>query len=382
MAPAFVVAGAASSARSGCPRTVAALSRLARPIDRVYGDRIIAAVRSRAPSVPLVEAVKRPITVAVLDEVAEVLKTCHYTANIAAALEENRHDLEQMVLETVKNDPQTKRVKYISFQIDEMIKNADRRGRSVSHGLRGPQGPAYRRAGFLDILRVEDQSDARLGTAQGRPGRTPGGGTRRHGRCSCCSVRQRVQDLRMPLQERLSRPGASGCIHDVNLGIADSLALQDRYAVSMFQQRVAPAPGDRQQRSPSGKRARPAAVGAGAAQELDQRAAIARGSGPSSAAVTRRALFNARPGPAGTWDGRTGERYRPRADRQGVGIGSPGGSVIVRGAPGGSWIPGGTTKVVGYPGVVVVAVAANGWSWRSWCPGRRCPAGTCVSGAT
>ncbi|CAM3830541.1 ion transporter [Tsukamurella ocularis] len=100
-------------------RIAVALARLARAIDRIYGDRITAAVVNRATDT-VVDAVKRPITVAVLDEVAEVLKSGHYTKNIAAALEENKPEMSGMILETIKNDPQTKRVKYIPFH-DEII---------------------------------------------------------------------------------------------------------------------------------------------------------------------------------------------------------------------------------------------------------------------
>lgn len=100
-------------------RIAVALARLARAIDRLYGDRITAAVVNRATDT-VVDAVKRPITVAVLDEVAEVLKSGHYTKNIAAALEENKPEMTGMILETIKNDPQTRRVKYIPFH-DEII---------------------------------------------------------------------------------------------------------------------------------------------------------------------------------------------------------------------------------------------------------------------
>lgn len=100
-------------------RIAVALARLARAIDRLYGDRITAAVVNRATDT-VVDAVKRPITVAVLDEVTEVLKTGHYTKNIAAALEENKPEMSGMILETIKSDPQTKRVKYIPFH-DEII---------------------------------------------------------------------------------------------------------------------------------------------------------------------------------------------------------------------------------------------------------------------
>lgn len=48
--------------------------------------------------------VKRPITVAVLDEVVEVIQTGHYTRNIAAALEENREELVAMVREKLSED--------------------------------------------------------------------------------------------------------------------------------------------------------------------------------------------------------------------------------------------------------------------------------------
>lgn len=52
-----------------------------------------------------VEVVKRPITVAVLDEVADVIATGHYTKNISAALVENHDALIDMVQEKVRNDP-------------------------------------------------------------------------------------------------------------------------------------------------------------------------------------------------------------------------------------------------------------------------------------
>ncbi|ADG78342.1 Ion transporter OS=Tsukamurella paurometabola (strain ATCC 8368 / DSM / CCUG 35730 / CIP 100753/ JCM 10117 / KCTC 9821 / NBRC 16120 / NCIMB 702349 / NCTC 13040) OX=521096 GN=Tpau_1724 PE=4 SV=1 [Tsukamurella paurometabola] len=119
-------------------RIVVALARLARAIDRVYGDRITAAVVTRATGT-VVEAVKRPITVAVLDEVAEVLRTGNYTANIAAALEENRDEMDAMILDMVKNDPQTKRVKYIPFHDDIIRLIADTVFRMVFQVLKDPR---------------------------------------------------------------------------------------------------------------------------------------------------------------------------------------------------------------------------------------------------
>ena len=49
--------------------------------------------------------VKRPLTIVVLDEVAAVIQTGHYTRNISQALLENHDELKQLVAEKVKRDP-------------------------------------------------------------------------------------------------------------------------------------------------------------------------------------------------------------------------------------------------------------------------------------
>ena len=71
----------------------------------------------------VVETVKRPITIAVLDEVASVLETGHYTRNIAAALRENREEIKQMVSEKIKQDPAAGRISLIPFH-DRIIDQA------------------------------------------------------------------------------------------------------------------------------------------------------------------------------------------------------------------------------------------------------------------
>ncbi len=58
----------------------------------------------------VVQVVKRPITVAVLDEVADVIQTGHYTRNISNALQENRRELRALVAEKVRQDPSTRLV--------------------------------------------------------------------------------------------------------------------------------------------------------------------------------------------------------------------------------------------------------------------------------
>jgi hypothetical protein len=71
----------------------------------------------------VVDTVKRPITIAVLDEVADVLQTGHYTRNIAAALEENRDEIKQMVAEKIHDDPTAGRIHMVPFHdrlVDEL----------------------------------------------------------------------------------------------------------------------------------------------------------------------------------------------------------------------------------------------------------------------
>lgn len=70
-----------------------------------------------------VTAIKRPLTVAVLDEVADVLEAGHYTRNIAAALRENHEQIKRMVAEKVKQDPTAGRIEMVPFHdrlIDEV----------------------------------------------------------------------------------------------------------------------------------------------------------------------------------------------------------------------------------------------------------------------
>jgi hypothetical protein len=68
----------------------------------------------------VVDAVKRPVTIAVLDEVADVLRTGHYTRNIASALRENREEIKQMVAEKIKEDPTAGAINYLPFH-DRLI---------------------------------------------------------------------------------------------------------------------------------------------------------------------------------------------------------------------------------------------------------------------
>ena len=71
----------------------------------------------------VVDAVKQPVTIAVLDEVAAVLQTGHYTRNIAAAIRENREEIKQMISEKIKDDPAARRITLVPFH-DRLIDEA------------------------------------------------------------------------------------------------------------------------------------------------------------------------------------------------------------------------------------------------------------------
>jgi hypothetical protein len=71
----------------------------------------------------VIDLIKQPLTVAVLDEVADVLRSGHYTRNVAAALRENHDQLKDMIAEKIKQDPTAGRIRYLPFH-DQLIGEA------------------------------------------------------------------------------------------------------------------------------------------------------------------------------------------------------------------------------------------------------------------
>ncbi|MFE3189335.1 ion transporter [Nocardia sp. NPDC059240] len=119
-------------------RIVVIAVRVGRVADRAFGDRITAAIVNRSVGV-IVDAVKRPVAVAVLDEVAEVLRCGRYTRNIANALEENHSEIDAMILEIIRNDPALGKVRYVPFH-EEMIRSvADASFRVIFQVLADPR---------------------------------------------------------------------------------------------------------------------------------------------------------------------------------------------------------------------------------------------------
>jgi len=103
------------------------IARVVRVVDRtdnVLGDRITAALIKHF-SDPIVDSIRRPVTLAMLDEVIAVIEAGTYAANVKAALDENRDELEAMVLDLVRNDPATGKLRYVPFhdEIVQMVAN-------------------------------------------------------------------------------------------------------------------------------------------------------------------------------------------------------------------------------------------------------------------
>lgn len=119
-------------------RIVIVLARLGRAADRAFGDRVTAALVKQGTDT-IVEVIKRPVTIAVMDEVTAVLQTGHYTQNIARALDENRAELDAMIVELVKKDQQMGRLKFLPFHDDVVRLVSDTVFRLVFEVLNDPR---------------------------------------------------------------------------------------------------------------------------------------------------------------------------------------------------------------------------------------------------
>jgi len=100
-------------------RVVVLLARLGRAVDRTIGDAVTQRLVNRFLGA-VIDVLKKPVTVAVLEEVVAVLKTGRYAQNISRALAQNQTELRQMVLDKIKADPAAGRLKIVPFH-DEIV---------------------------------------------------------------------------------------------------------------------------------------------------------------------------------------------------------------------------------------------------------------------
>lgn len=100
-------------------RVIVLIARLGRAVDRTIGDAVTQRLVNRFLGT-VIDVIKKPVTVAVLGEVAAVLRTGRYAQNIGRALADNQAELRQMVLDKIKADPAAGRLARLPFH-DEIV---------------------------------------------------------------------------------------------------------------------------------------------------------------------------------------------------------------------------------------------------------------------
>lgn len=90
------------------------LVRIGRAADRAVGEQFTYRLVDKL-SEPIVNAIKKPVTVAVLDEVVKVLETGNYPENLAKSLSENKAELRAIITEKLTEDPQLSKLRRIPF---------------------------------------------------------------------------------------------------------------------------------------------------------------------------------------------------------------------------------------------------------------------------
>lgn len=129
-------------------RVVVLLSRLGRAADRALGEEVVYRIVRRVLGM-IIGIIKRPITVAVIGEVADVLQKGQYTRNISRALEANRQTLTNTILEKVAADSRTGYLSRLPFYRDVAQVSADTSLSVVLEVLNDPRTDAL----VADILR-------------------------------------------------------------------------------------------------------------------------------------------------------------------------------------------------------------------------------------
>lgn len=96
------------------------LVRIGRAADRAVGEQFTYRLVDKL-SEPIVKAIKKPITIAVLDEVVKVLETGNYPENLAKSLGANKNELRTIIAEKIAEDPQLGKLKRLPFH-DEIVR--------------------------------------------------------------------------------------------------------------------------------------------------------------------------------------------------------------------------------------------------------------------
>ena len=90
------------------------LVRVGRAIDRAVGEQFTYRLVDKLTD-PIVCAVRKPVTIAVLDEVVKVIQTGNYSENLARSIGDHRAELRGIIVEKIAEDPQLGRLRHLPF---------------------------------------------------------------------------------------------------------------------------------------------------------------------------------------------------------------------------------------------------------------------------
>lgn len=119
-------------------RILILLSRFGRAADRALGDEFTYRLVRRFKNV-IVESISSAVTVAMLDEVQDVLKKGRFAQNLSHALTENQPELRAMIAEKLRDDPQAGRLSRLPFARDITESVIDAVLRVVEQVLQDPR---------------------------------------------------------------------------------------------------------------------------------------------------------------------------------------------------------------------------------------------------
>jgi voltage-gated potassium channel len=112
--------------------------RVGRGLDRALGEQFALRLAEKLAD-PIVRVIKKPITLAVLDEVVGVLETGNYPENLARSLTENQDELRRIISEKLAADPQIGRLSKIPYYDEIVHSTVDTVFRVLLDVLRDPR---------------------------------------------------------------------------------------------------------------------------------------------------------------------------------------------------------------------------------------------------
>jgi hypothetical protein len=145
-------------------RIIILLSRFGRAADRALGDEFTYRLVNRFKTA-IVESISSAVTVAVLDEVEEVLVKGAYARNIARALADNREPLRGLIAEKLREDPQAGRLSRLPFARDMTEAVLDTALRVVEQVLTDPRTD--------ELIADIDRKSTRLNSSHNPASRMP-----------------------------------------------------------------------------------------------------------------------------------------------------------------------------------------------------------------